>query len=130
MGVETLDVDESLYSILTMINNGTWQISQRFPLQPTKPEETKKAPFQFFSALCDFFRNFFNVSKESPFRHYATFSERKKSKISSFFPKKNVLRFLSLRYSADFRRSRLVVSEQRGSRAKVQGHRGGLCRAE
>ena len=32
MGVETLDVDESLYSILTMINNGTWQIIQRFPL--------------------------------------------------------------------------------------------------
>ena len=33
MGVETYDVDESLYSILTMINNGTWQIIQRFPLQ-------------------------------------------------------------------------------------------------
>ena len=32
MGVETRDVDESLYSILTMINNGTWQIIQRFPL--------------------------------------------------------------------------------------------------
>ena len=47
--------------------------------------------------------------KGSPFyifRHYATFSERKI--ISSFFFKKNVLRFLSLRYSADFRRSRLV----------------------
>ena len=42
------------------------------------------------------------------FRHCATISEREKfSKISSFFPK-NVLRFLSLRYSADLRRSRLV----------------------
>ena len=37
------------------------------------------------------------------------FSKEKNSKISSFFPKKNVLRFLSLRYSCDFRRSRLVL---------------------
>ena len=37
------------------------------------------------------------------FRHYATFSERKKSF------KKSLLRFLSLRYSTDFRRSRLVL---------------------
>ena len=37
MGVETLEDDESLYSILTMINNGTWQIIQRFPLHiPTQ----------------------------------------------------------------------------------------------
>ena len=46
-------------------------------------------------------------SKGSPFyifRQYATFSE------SSFFFKK-VLRFLSLRYSADFRRSRLVFRQ-------------------
>ena len=42
------------------------------------------------------------------FRHYATFFERKKfSKISIFF-QKFFLRFLSLRYGADFRRSRLV----------------------
>ena len=34
------------------------------------------------------------------------------SKISSFFSKKNVLRFLSLRYSADLRRSRLVYLER------------------
>ena len=51
--------------------------------------------------------------KGSPFyifRHCATFSERNFfSKISSFFPNKNVLRFLSLRYSADLRRSRLVL---------------------
>ena len=36
------------------------------------------------------------------------FLREKKSKISSFFFKKSLLRFLSLRYSADFRRSRLV----------------------
>ena len=42
-------------------------------------------------------------------RHCATFSERKTFfKTSSFFPKKSILRFLSLRYSADFGRSRLV----------------------
>ena len=43
------------------------------------------------------------------FRHCATFSERKNffQKFQVFF-QKNVLRFLSLRYSADFRRSRLV----------------------
>ena len=28
----------------------------------------KGPPFNFFSALCDFFQKFFNVSKESPFR--------------------------------------------------------------
>ena len=43
------------------------------------------------------------------FWHYATFFDRKNSKISSFFSKK-ISRFLSLRYSADFRRSRLVSS--------------------
>ena len=61
-----------------------------------------------------------NKSKRAPFyifRHYATFFERKKSKISSFF-QKNVLRFLSLRYSADFRRSHLVLKDQ--SRAGYQ----------
>ena len=49
--------------------------------------------------------------KGSPFyifRPCATFSEGEKfSKVSSFFSRK-VLRFLSLRYSADFRGSRLV----------------------
>ena len=50
----------------------------------------KGPPFDFFSALCDIFR------------------KKKISKISSFFHK-NVLRFSSLEYSADFRRSRLVL---------------------
>ena len=44
------------------------------------------------------------------FRHYATFFERKKIfKNFKFFFQKIVLRFLSLRYGADFRRSRLVL---------------------
>ena len=50
----------------------------------------KGSPLLHFSVLCDIFR------------------KKKFSKIPSFF-KKNVLRFLSLRYSADFRRSRLVI---------------------
>ena len=90
-------------------------------------------PLNFFRHCATFFRNFFNVPKGSPlgvFCYFATecvfinqkgspllhFSAlrdifRKKnffSKISSFF-QKNVLRFLRLRYSADLRRSRLVI---------------------
>ena len=92
----------------------------------------KGPPFQFFFGIVFiFFRKFFNVSKESPFRvfryfaieymlikpkgppfyifrHYATFSE-KNFKNFKFFFLKSLLRFLSLRYSADFRRSRLVL---------------------
>ena len=91
----------------------------------------KGPPFDFFRHCATFFENFLMSqrvpplrfllfcnrmhiykSKKSPFyifRHCATFSERgKSSKISSFLSKKNVLRFLSLRYSADFRRSHLV----------------------
>ena len=52
----------------------------------------KGSPLLHFSVLCNFFwKSFFSI-------------------ITSFFPKKNVLRFLSLRYGADFRRSRLVFS--------------------
>ena len=90
-------------------------------------------PLNFFRHCATFFRNFFNVPKGSPlgvfcyfatecvfinqkgppfyiFRHYATFSERKIffRKFQVFF-QKNVLRFLRLRYSADLRRSRLVL---------------------
>ena len=46
-----------------------------------------------------------------PFTFFGTmrhFLKEKKSKISSFFLKKSLSRILSLRYSADFRRSRLV----------------------
>ena len=42
------------------------------------------------------------------FRHYATFSVGKNFSKKSIFFEKNVSDFLSLRYSADFRRSRLV----------------------
>ena len=52
---------------------------------------SKGSPLLHFSALCDFFeRNYF-------FKNY------------KFFSKKIFLRFLSLRYGADFRRSRLVL---------------------
>ena len=50
--------------------------------------------------------------KGSPFYifwHYATFSERKKFQKLRFFKKIYILRFLSRRFSADFRRSRLVI---------------------
>ena len=50
----------------------------------------KGSPLLHFSALCDFF-------------------ERKKFKNYKFFFQKNFFRFLSLRYGADFRRSRLVL---------------------
>ena len=50
----------------------------------------KWSPLLLFSALCDIFR------KRKIFENF------------KFFSQKNVLRFLSLRYSADFRRSRLV----------------------
>ena len=53
--------------------------------------KSKRVPLLHFPALCDIFRKKF-------------FFENFK-----FFPKKNVLRFLSLRYSADLRRSRLVT---------------------
>ena len=42
------------------------------------------------------------------FRHYATFFQRKKFQKFQVFFERIVLRFLSLRYGADFRRSRLV----------------------
>ena len=66
-------------------------MSPKCPLQVFATEcmlTNPKGPLLHFSALCDFF-------------------EKEKEKISSFF-RKNVLRFLSLRYSADFRHSRLI----------------------
>ena len=52
----------------------------------------KGSPLLHFSALCDFFLQEFFFQK------------------LQVFSKKSVLRFLSLRYGADFRRSRLVFS--------------------
>ena len=52
--------------------------------------KSRRVPLLHFSALCDFFW------KKIFFKNF------------NFFSKKSVLRFLSLRYGADFRRSRLV----------------------
>ena len=52
--------------------------------------KSKRVPLLHFSALCDIFR------KKNNFRKFKVFSS------------KSALRILSLRYSADFRRSRLV----------------------
>ena len=93
----------------------------------------KGPPFDFVSALCDFFFEnllkfpkgppleffllfckecMFGNQKGSPLLYFSALCDifRKKNfrKFQVFFSKKNVSRFLSLRYSADFRRSRLV----------------------
>ena len=84
----------------------------------------KGPTFGFFSALSSFFAKLFMSPKGPPssFLNFATecmlinpkgsFFERKKFKNFKFFSKKNVLRFLSPRNSADFRRSRLVFFRQ------------------
>ena len=88
----------------------------------------KGPPFGFFSELCDFFRKFFfrkffsfrkqngmfvNKSRRvPPFTFFGTMRLLLKEfffQKFQFFSKKSVLRFLSLRYGADFRRSRLVI---------------------
>ena len=92
-------------------------------------------PLDFFRHCATFFQKFFNVPKRSPssflifcngmyvnksrrvplFTFFGTmrlFLKEKNSKISIFF-QKNVLRFLSLRYGSDFRRSCLVSSDHR-----------------
>ena len=92
----------------------------------------KGPPFGFFRHCATFFRKFFNVPKGSPlwvFWYFATecllinpegshllhfsalcdfFWKKFFFQKFQFFSKKSVLRFLSLRYGADFRRSRLV----------------------
>ena len=70
----------------------------------------KGPPFEFFVILQ---QNACLEIKKGPlfyiFRYCATFSGRKFFfENFKFFSKKNVLRFFSLRYSADFRRSRLI----------------------
>ena len=91
-------------------------------------------PLDFFRNCATFFRKFFNVPKGSPFeflifcngmfvdksRRVPTFTFFGTMRLLlkkfffqkfQFFSKKSVLRFLSLRYGADFRRSRLVSSD-------------------
>ena len=95
----------------------------------------KGPPFGFFSALCDFFSENFLMSPKGFLRVFLIFcngmyvnksrrvpllnflalcdfflNEKIFSKISFFFQKKSFA-LLSLRYGADFRRSRLVSSK-------------------
>ena len=67
--------------------------------------------FSFFVLFQKIFSNFFEMSLKGPpfifFRYFAMNWIFRKSK-SSFFTILKTLRFLSLRYSADFRRSHLV----------------------
>ena len=80
-----------------------------FSRKHTKPDVPKGSPFEFFDILNGMFVNKSRISPFYIFRHYATSFERKIFfKNFNFFSKKSVLRFLSLRYGADFRRSRLV----------------------
>ena len=107
-----------------------------FSRKPTKPDVPKASPLWIFSAMCDFFFENFLMSSKGPLRVFCYFSTefmlinpkgvpllhfsalcdifRKKInvKISSFFFQKNISRFLSLRYSADFRSSRLVPQKE------------------
>ena len=63
--------------------------------------------FNFFSALCDFFR-FFLSPKGPPSSFLIFCSKLKFQTAQKVFTILGTFRFLSLRYSADFRRSRLV----------------------
>ena len=97
-----------------------------------KTGRASRVPIWIFLSLCDFFSKIFkspqkvppsgflifcngmyvNKSRRVPpltfFGTIQRFFERKKNKKFQDFLQKNVLRFLSLRYGADFRRSRLV----------------------
>ena len=98
--------------------------------KPTKPDVPKGSPLWIF-CIVRLFLNIFNVPKGSPssflifssgmygnksrrvpllhFSALCDFFERNNfSKNFKVFFQKNVLRFLSLRYGADFRRSRLI----------------------
>ena len=105
-----------------------------FSRKHTKPDVPKGSPLWIIFRNCaTFFRKFFNVPKGPPlwvFWYFATecllinpegspllhfsalcdfFWKKKIFQKFQFFSKKSVLRFLSLRYGADFRRSRLVL---------------------
>ena len=84
--------------------SGQGKLSPKCPLsfftfsrKPTKPGVPKGSPFRSL-IFCN--RMYVNKSKRvPPFTFFGTmrhFSKEKNSKISSFFSKKNVLRFLSL----------------------------------
>ena len=109
-----------------------------FSRKHTKPDVPKGSPLWIFSELCDFFSKIFqcpqrvpplsflilcnvmfvNKSRRvSPFTFFGTMRLLLKEKLFfekfQFFSKKSVLRFLSLRYGADFRRSRLVPLKEK-----------------
>ena len=65
-----------------------------------------------FSFFC-FYRKFFNVSKVSPFEFFDILQQTgfSKSPKGPSFTILKTLGFLSLRYCADFRRSRLVLKQ-------------------
>ena len=67
-------------------------------------------PFEFFSALCDFFSKFF-CRQRVPLQVFLIFCSKLKFQKAQRVSPSTILKtlhFLSLRYSADFRRSRLV----------------------
>ena len=70
----------------------------------------KGPPFEFFSF---FATECMSINPKGPpstfFGTMRLFLKENFFQKSKVFPKKNVLRFLSLRYGADFRRSRLVI---------------------
>ena len=76
-----------------------------------KANETEGSPLSIFSAVCDFFSIFF-VSKGPPFIFFDILQQSgfSKSPKGPPFTGLKTLRFLSLRYSTDFRRCRLVFS--------------------
>ena len=94
-----------------------------FSRKHTKPDVPKGSPLWiFFGTVRLFFENFFfrkqngmfgNKSRRvPPFTFFGTMRLLLKKiffQKFQFFSKKSVLRFLSLRYGADFRRSRLVL---------------------
>ena len=90
-------------------------VSTRFTVNPavtgSSPCFSQKLFRAIFLALCDFFSKIFLSPKGPPFKFFdilqqTGFSESRKGPPFNKFLKKCA--FLSLRYSADFRRSRLV----------------------
>ena len=89
-------------------------------LQQTEVSKAQSvSPFYFFGTMrlfqyshcCFFSKIFSNVSKGSPFNFFDILQQTgfSKSRKDPPFTILKTLRFLSLRYSADFRRSRLVI---------------------
>ena len=79
----------------------------------------KRVPLSSFLIFAT--ENVNKTQKIPPFTFFGTMRHFLKEKIKKFkfFFKKSLLRFLSLRYSADFRRSRLVLYCCRGNTEKI-----------